>query len=124
MADLDDDNPQKREALINRIDELENLLAQKKSESTNTNSPRLKVGTDGIPVLMETVDETNQDITTQVGAESAKQNDALVNEIIDKVDKEISQDLDELIVLLKDSIIDEVKIRLLKELTENKTKTE
>ena len=39
-----------------------------------------------------------------------EKDDQLINDIIDKVDKEISEDLDELILMLKDSIIDEVKI--------------
>ncbi len=105
-----------RNQLLNRIDELEKILAKKKAESQqqaqdNTNSTKLKIGTDGIPVLVETIsdDKLNED-------------EEIINSIIDKIDKEITQDLDELIVMLKDSIIDEVKMRLLKELHLNKDK--
>jgi len=104
-----------RNNLVNRIDELEQLLAKKKAESKQAKLPRLKVGTDGIPVL---VDLFNQDDLNQDLEQTFKQidkDDQLINDIIDKVDKEISGDLDELILMLKDSIIDEVKTRLLEE---------
>ncbi len=105
-----------RAELINRIDELENLLAKKKAESKKRQGPRLKFGTDGIPVLDELVDE-NAPISEESSiVNEQRDNNDVINEIIDKVDHEISQDLDELIVMLKDSIIDEVKTRLLKEL--------
>jgi hypothetical protein len=120
---------QDRDNLINRIDELENLLAQKKAEAQEAQQseqieqeelPRLNVGTDGIPVLVEAVTEedlTHGNTQTQVEAN----NDAdVINDIIDKIDKEITEDLDELILMLKDSIIEEVKTRLLKELKINK----
>lgn len=109
-----------RSNLINRIDELESLLAKKKEESKQAKLPRLKVGTDGIPVLIEpfTADKFNP-----VHDETFKQiekDDQVINEIIEKVDKEISEDLDELIMMLKDSIIDEVKTRLIKEFQSKK----
>lgn len=46
-----------RDNLISRIDELEQLLARKKAEAQQANLPRLKFGTDGIPVLIDTVTE-------------------------------------------------------------------
>ena len=82
--------------------------------------PRLKVGTDGIPVLVETV--TEEDISPEK-AQALNKNNEIINDIINKVDKEITEDLDELIVMLKDSIIDEVKSRLLKELHINEENT-
>jgi len=125
MADSTDkpDNPVPdldRNHLINRIDELEKLLTKKKAESKQTDLPRLKVGTDGIPVLVETV--TEEDISPDK-AQALNKDDEVINDIINKVDKEITEDLDELIVMLKDSIIDEVKTRLLKELHINEDKT-
>ena len=104
-----------RNNLVNRIDELEQLLAKKKTESKQAKLPRLKVGTDGIPVLVDlfTQDDLNQDLEQTF--KQIEQDDQLINDIIDKVDKEISGDLDELILTLKDSIIDEVKTRLLEE---------
>lgn len=104
-----------REELIHRIDELETLLAKKKKEAKHNNdAPRFRVGTDGIPVLLETVNSENQQ------SFSDPKNDQLINEIIDKIDMEITRDLDELILILKDNIINEVKVHLLKELVENK----
>ena len=104
-----------RNNLVNRIDELEQLLAKKKTESKQAKLPRLKVGTDGIPVLVDlfSQDDLNQDLEQTF--EQIDKDDRLINDIIDKVDKEISGDLDELILMLKDSIIDEVKTRLLEE---------
>ena len=109
--------------LLNRIDELEKLLAEKKA-ATEKQTPRLKVGTDGIPVLVDAVTEEELDPPVGNSLHALKQDNEIINDIINKVDKEISQDLDELIVLLKDSIIDEVKTRLLKELQINENKTE
>lgn len=112
-------------ALLNRIDELENLLHRKKTEVQQQNqNPRLKVGTDGIPVLVESVTEEDMNFLNPESFNALKRDDEIINDIINKVDKEISQDLDELIVLLKDSIIDEVKTRLLKELHINDAKTD
>jgi hypothetical protein len=111
-----------KDNLINRIDELENLLAKKKKEAQQANTPRLKVGTDGIPVLVNAVTEEGLNPETGSSFDSLNKDDQIINDIIDKVDKEISEDLDELIVMLKDSIIDEVKTRLLKELHINKDK--
>ena len=112
-------------ALLNRIEELENLLHRKKTEVIEQNqSPRLKVGTDGIPVLVESVTEEDMNYSNPESINSLQRDDEIINEIINKVDKEISQDLDELIVLLKDSIIDEVKTRLLKELHSDNVKTD
>ena len=109
------DNPEtRREQLIHRIDELETLLAKKKEEAQHSNTPRFRVGADGIPVLLETVNSENQQ------SFSDSKNDQLINEIIDKVDMEITRDLDKLILMLKDSIINKVKTRLLKELVKNK----
>ena len=104
-----------RNNLVNRIDELEQLLAKKKTESKQAKLPRLKVGTDGIPVLVDlfTQDDLNQDLEQTF--KQIDKDDQLINDIINKVDKEISGDLDELILMLKDSIIDEVKTRLLEE---------
>ncbi|MFT5395192.1 MAG: hypothetical protein ACI85N_000375 [Gammaproteobacteria bacterium] len=104
-----------RNNLVNRIDELEELLAKKKTESKQAKLPRLKVGTDGIPVLVDlfTQDDLNQDLEQTF--KQIDKDDQLINDIIDKVDKEISGDLDELILMLKDSIIDEVKTRLIEE---------
>ena len=107
--------------LISRIDELENLLAQKKAEAQQQNqvdeqSPKLKVGTDGIPLLEETVVEEDIDPNKTLPPSPFSKEDQMINDIISKVDKEITEDLDELIILLKDSIIDEVKSRLLEEL--------
>ncbi len=118
LSDSDRDN------LINRIDELEKLLANKKAETQQANLPRLKVGTDGIPILVENI--TEEDIS-RTGKEQSlntlDKDDQIINDIINKVDKEIAEDLDELIVMLKDSIIDEVKTQLLKELHTNEDKT-
>ncbi len=102
--------------LINQIDELENLLAEKKTEAQQSVLPRLSVGTDGIPILVEAVTEEDLDPDETQALANLKKDDQIVNDIIDKIDKEITQDLDELILMLKDSIIDEVKTRLLKEL--------
>jgi len=104
-----------RNNLVNRIDELEELLAKKKTESKKAKLPRLKVGTDGIPVLVDlfTQDDLDQDLEQTF--KQIEKDDQLINDIINKVDKEISGDLDELILMLKDSIIDEVKTRLLEE---------
>lgn len=126
---------QQQDNLINQIDELENLLAEKKAEAQKILEkqqqeqqqepalPRLTVGTDGIPVLVEAV--TEDDLFTHKTSANDEQdepykNDEFINEIIDKIDKEITEDLDELILMLKDSIIDEVKTRLLKELKNKK----
>ena len=108
--------------LINRIDELEELLAKKNAETQNANLPRLRVGTDGIPVLVQTVAEegiTPGDVQT---LNTLNKDDQIINDIINKVDEEISKDLEELVFILKDSIIDEVKTRLLKELHSNEGK--
>ncbi|MCZ6805171.1 MAG: hypothetical protein O7D86_14935 [Proteobacteria bacterium] len=105
--------------LINRIDELEELLAKKNAETQNANLPRLRVGTDGIPVLVQTVAEegiTPGDVQT---LNTLNKDDQIINDIIKKVDEEISKDLEELVFILKNSIIDEVKTRLLKELHNN-----
>ncbi len=109
-----------RNNLINRIDELEGLLAKKKAESKQAKLPRLKVGTDGIPVLVDPFDAETLSPDLDREFKQIKRDDQLINDIINKVDKEISADLDELILLLKDSIIDEVKTRLLKEFQINK----
>lgn len=121
--------------LINQIDELENLLAEKKAEAQQTQEkqqqeqqqepalPRMTVGTDGIPVLVEAVTEDDlfaHKDPANGGQDEPYKNDEFINEIIDKIDKEITEDLDELILMLKDSIIDEVKTRLLKELKNKK----
>lgn len=110
-----------KDNLISQIDELENLLAEKKAEVQRATLPRLNVGTDGIPVLVETVTEEgfNPDESqtlTDLKKDNQLIDDNIINDIIDKIDKEITADLDELILMLKDSIIDEVKTRLLKEL--------
>lgn len=108
-----------RNHLLSRIDELEKLLAKKKAEAQEAaqdhQTPKLKVGTDGIPVLVDAVAEDNLN-TGDTSMPPLNKDDAIINDIIDKIDKEITQDLDELIVMLKDSIIDEVKTRLLEEL--------
>ena len=119
-----------QENLIDQIDELENLLTEKKAEAQElqkennqeqqkTALPRLNVGTDGIPVLVNTVNEDDL-FANETKKDESNKNDEFINEIIDKIDKEITEDLDELILMLKDSIIDEVKTRLLKELKTNK----
>jgi len=124
FPELDKDN------LISQIDELENLLATKKAEAEaeaiaeESILPRLNVGTDGIPVLVEPVaeegfsSEKKQTLELQLEVDNRNENkdEQIINDIIDKIDKEITEDLDELILMLKDSIIDEVKTRLLKEL--------
>jgi hypothetical protein len=104
-----------RNNLINRIDELEQLLAKKKAESKQAKLPRLKVGTDGIPVLVDPFTEDDLNPDQQNAFKQIEKDDQLINDIINKVDKEISEDLDELIMMLKDSIIDEVKTRLIEE---------
>ena len=125
MADNDDNsvdqNPAARGELVNRIDELERLLEEKKNAAETSAQARMKFGTDGIPVLVDIVDADM--IKHAAGTEDSDrtgQQGRLIEDIIDKVDQEISADLDELINLLKDSIIDEVKTRLMKELTPNK----
>jgi hypothetical protein len=123
LPELDDGN------LINQIDELEALLSEKKAEADalvqkeQSALPRLNVGTDGIPVLVEAV--TEEDFNPEEASSSAtvKKDDQFINDIIDKIDKEITEDLDELILMLKDSIIDEVKTRLLKELRNDEDNT-
>jgi hypothetical protein len=112
-----------RDDLINRIDELEQLLAKKKAESQQAKVPRLKVGTDGIPVLVDTFSEEDIDHAKDQALNALEKDDQIINDIINKVDKEITKDLDELIVMLKDSIIDEVKTRLLEELHSNENKS-
>ena len=114
-----------RTTLLNRIDELEKLLARKKAETRQTDEvPKLKVGTDGIPVLVEAVTEKDMNPVSADSLLSIKKDNEIINDIIDKVDKEISKDLDELIILLKDSIIEEVKTRLLNELQQKEKKTD
>lgn len=108
--------PANKDDLINQIDELENLLAQKKEEARRAALPRLKVGTDGIPILVETVTEGGLDSDKAQALSNLNKDAQVINNIMDKIDKEITEDLDELVLMLKDSIIDEVKIRLLKEL--------
>ncbi len=110
MPELNQDN------LINQIDELEELLAQKKADAQKSALPKLNFGTDGIPVLVNAVTEDDLKPDANSSLNSVKNNDEFINDIIDKIDKEITEDLDELIVMLKDSIIDEVKTRLLTEL--------
>jgi hypothetical protein len=114
--------PVDKDNLISQIDELEDLLAQKKTEAQQTILPRLNVGTDGIPVLVEAVTEEGLDPDETQTLAGLKKDDQIINDIIDKIDKEITKDLDELILMLKDSIIDEVKTRLLKELHINDNK--
>lgn len=111
---------QDRDKLINRIDELENLLAKKKEKTQQQDNSKFKVGTDGIPVLMETLFDESIDENISNSTENIQQDSRIVDEIISKVEDEISQDLDELIVMLKDSIIDDVKSRILSELKERK----
>ena len=126
---------QQQDNLINQIDELESLLAEKKAEAQQIQEeqlqeqqqesalPRMTVGTDGIPVLVETVTEDDlfaHELAANDEQDEPYKNNEFINEIIDKIDKEITEDLDELILMLKDSIIDEVKTRLLKELKTNK----
>jgi hypothetical protein len=108
--------------LIKQIDELEELLAQKKAEAQAKRNilPKLNVGTDGIPVLVEAVTEEGLNLDGSPSSNENKKDDEFINDIIDKIDKEITEDLDELILMLKDSIIEEVKTRLLKELNLNK----
>ena len=113
-----------RNNLINRIDELENLLAKKKEESKQAKLPRLKVGTDGIPVLIEPFTAEKKNPVHDKAFKQIEKDDQLINDIINKVDKEISEDLDELILMLKDSIIDEVKTRLIKEFNTKKDNTD
>jgi hypothetical protein len=124
---------QQQDNLINQIEELENLLAEKKAEAQLIQEsqqqeqepalPRMTVGTDGIPVLVEAVSEDDlfaHENPVHDEQDEPYKNDEFINEIIDKIDKEITEDLDELILMLKDSIIDEVKTRLLQELKTNK----
>jgi hypothetical protein len=120
LPELNDGN------LISQIDELENLLAEKKAEAQKKELPRLSVGTDGIPVLVEAVTEEDFNTDESQTLDDPKKDDQIIddqiiNDIIDKIDNEITKDLDDLILILKDSIIDEVKTRLLKELNMNKT---
>lgn len=110
-----------RDELVSRIDELERLLAEKKAEANRTGQLHMKVGTDGIPVLEDLFESDTLDaMPGPVQLEVRSKNNEIVEDIIDKVDQEISQDLDELIAILKNSIIDEVKNRLLKELSHSK----
>jgi hypothetical protein len=89
LPELDQDN------LINQIDELEKLLAEKKSEAKQHVLPRLNVGTDGIPVLVEAVTEEGLNLDSASSSGNTKNDDQLINDIIDKIDKEITEDLDE-----------------------------
>ena len=61
--------------LVSRIDELERLLAEKKTESQQTQASRLKVGTDGIPVLEETVTDEDGHPEQQATLNTLKNND-------------------------------------------------
>jgi len=116
--------------LIDQIDELEALLAEKKAEAQlevqaqQNVLPKLNVGTDGIPVLVEAITEEGLTPDRIEPKEEIKKDDEFINDIIDKIDKEITEDLDELILMLKDSIIDEVKTRLIKELHINESTSE
>ncbi len=108
-----------RDELVSRIDELEQLLAEKKAEANQAGKLHMKVGTDGIPVLEDQFEPDSlgtQRSSTERSAVTREHE--IVEEIIDKVDREISQDLDELIAILKNSIIDEVKTRLMHELSQ------
>jgi len=113
-----------RDNLISRIDELERLLARKKAASQQTNLPRIKVGTDGIPILIEAVTEKDINTDQSQTLNTIDKDDQIISDIIDKVDQEITADLDELVLMLKDSIIDEVKTRLLKELHTSESKSD
>lgn len=110
-----------RHQLLQRIDELEKLLARKKPESKKVKTPKLKIGTDGIPVLVNPVVAADVNKNTSIPG-AIKKDDAVIDDIIGKINQEISHDLDELIILLKDSIIDKVKMRLLSELVADKNK--
>ncbi|MEQ8288703.1 MAG: hypothetical protein RIB78_03155 [Gammaproteobacteria bacterium] len=125
MADENDDSREpgnaERAELVSRIDELERLLAEKKAEANRTGQLHMKVGTDGIPVLEDLFEADKSDSMLDPDqVESLARDNEVVEDIINKVDKEISQDLDELIAILKSSIIDEVKTRLMKELSHSK----
>ena len=111
-----------RGELVSRIDELERLLVEKKAEANRTGQLQIKVGTDGIPLLEDLFESDALDtMPNSDELESTARDNEVVEEIINKVDKEISQDLDELIAILKNSIIDEVKKRLMKELSHSKS---
>lgn len=125
MADENDDSRDpgnaERGELVSRIDELERLLAEKKAEANHTGQLHMKVGTDGIPVLEDLFEaDTFNSMSDPDQVESLARDNEVVEDIINKVDKEISQDLDELIAILKNSIIDEVKTRLMQELSHSK----
>ncbi len=113
-----------RNDLLNRIDKLERLLAKKRTTSDPEKVPRLKVGTDGIPVLIEPV-KINKDIPADDKTTTPnKKEDLLIDDIINRIDKEIAPDLDKLIRDLKDSILAKVKIRLAEELHKNTDNTD
>ncbi len=125
MADENDNSREpgnaERGELVSRIDELERLLAEKKAEANRTGQLHMKVGTDGIPVLEDLFEaDTFNSMSDPDQVESLARDNEVVEDIINKVDKEISQDLDELIAILKNSIIDEVKTRLMQELSHSK----
>jgi len=117
MSDQDNQNP----TLIKKIDELETLIRQQKEKSAERNNiTRLKVGTDGIPLLEDIVTEESVTDKDQSADPLAQIDEQQINEIINRIDMDISSDLEELIKLLKNSIIDELKTDLLKELKNSK----
>ncbi len=112
-------------SLKKRIDELESLLREKESDISPT-SGKLVTNTiqelDEIPVLDEIIQmENNGDTGNNDELDMINkiiQNDDRILEIINTLDKQISNDLDALIKLLKHSIMKRIKNQLLTELTD------
>lgn len=88
--------------LITRINELEKLLVDKKAKKHSIDiKNELKVDVNGIPILFDVVNEANNNPSNTSHLNYINNNNGMVSNIVDKVDKEINTDMDELINLLK-----------------------
>ena len=112
-------------SLKKRIDELESLLSEKESGVSSLSGESVKYTLqeqDEIPVLDEIFQmENDDDIGSNDGLDIINkiiQNDDRILEIINTLDKQISNDLDALIKLLKHSIMKKIKNQLMTELTD------
>jgi hypothetical protein len=112
-------------SLKKRIDELESLLREKETNISSVSGESV-INTiqeqDEIPVLDEIISTENEgDIISNDDLDMINKiipNDDRILEIINILDKQISNDLDALIKLLKHSIMKKIKTQLLTELAD------
>ena len=109
-------------SLRNRIDELETLLREKES-----GKPSDKSSQDVIPVLDEVISlenaghPQNDDNDIFEPGNGRVPDEDRIAEIINKLDKQINNDLEALIKLLKHSIMKEIKTTLMTDLTQKQS---